>query len=600
MVPDIPFYILTGFGDKELVISLFEKGLDGYLDKPFRNEEFLKVVSEAIEKRQQQLAEENELFLLFLDDAEQNLSEIDYKVNTINENPEAIKDIKRLLHTLKGSSSFIKGCDQVSELSHRAEDMIKTFLDKGSSLSDEAASALLEAVDFLRAMLSEFKDNKKKRFDLTEITLKLSLKKIEVVQESKDVKETVRVEEKKSEGIFVQSAKLDSLMEQAGNLIVLRNLLNDIIATHGSQGSISGKLKDIFQELDSISTTIHHEIGQMRKVPILSIFKPYHRFIRELATATGKKLVLQINDNKIMIDKDAGKYLSDSLIHLIRNSADHGIEDKELRFKVGKREEGIIAITALENLDGLKIIVADDGKGIDSKILVDKALKQGIITESRLKNMSEKEKLELIFCSGLSTAKSLTKISGRGEGMDIVKDALAKVKGSIHLSTELNKGTSFVIEIPHTKSVTVINSLIVLTNGNYFAMPTELVKKIIRLNDVHITHANSKRYIQDQDELLRLVDLSDFVDLSHFTEVNSSSEDLKKNQIAVVFSKDGRQFGFVVDDVVQQLQVVYKRFDNYIKNLPAFKGTTFLKDGRPCLVVDLDWVTDFLTDRVVT
>lgn len=131
-------------------------------------------------------------------------------------------------------------------------------------------------------------------------------------------------------------------------------------------------------------------------------------------------------------------------------------------------------------------------------------------------------------------------------------------------------------------------------------MPTELVKKIIRLNDVHITHANSKRYIQDQDELLRLVDLSDFVDLSHFTEVNSSSEDLKKNQIAVVFSKDGRQFGFVVDDVVQQLQVVYKRFDNYIKNLPAFKGTTFLKDGRPCLVVDLDWVTDFLTDRVVT
>ena len=386
-------------------------------------------------------------------------------------------------------------------------------------------------------------------------------------------------------------------MEQAGNLIVLRNLLNDIITSNTNQGGISGKLKDIFQELDSISSTIHHEIGQMRKVPILSIFKPYHRFIRELATATGKKLVLQINDNKIMIDKDAGKYLSDSLVHLIRNSADHGIENLEIRQKLGKRDEGIIAVSAFENIDGLKITISDDGKGIDSKILVDKALKQGIVTETRIKNMSEKEKLELVFYSGFSTAKSLTKISGRGEGMDIVKDALSKVKGAIHLSTEINKGTTFTIEIPHTKSVTVINSLIVLTNGSYFAMPTELVKKIIRLNNVHVTHANSKRFIQDQDELLRLVDLTDFVDLSHFNETSNSDSEDKKNQIAVVFSKDGKQFGFVVDDVVQQLQVVYKRFDNYIKNLPAFKGTTFLKDGRPCFVVDLEWLVDFLTGK---
>ena len=197
LYPDIPFYILTGFGDKNSVVALFEQGLDGYLDKPFLTDDFLKTVEEALEKKRQQIAEENELFLLFLDDAEQNLGEIDYKVNTLNDNPDALKDIKRLLHTLKGSSSFINGCDQISELSHKAEDMIKLFVEKGSPLNEEAVSALLEAVDFLRGMLTEFKLNRTKRFDLSEIVLKLSLKKVEVAQEQKDLKNEVKLEEKK-------------------------------------------------------------------------------------------------------------------------------------------------------------------------------------------------------------------------------------------------------------------------------------------------------------------------------------------------------------------------------------------------------------------
>ncbi len=594
--PEIPFYILTGFGDKELVVSLFEKGLDGFLDKPFKTEDLLALVDKVVKDRNSLIEEENEIFNIFLEDAQQNLEELDYKISTINDGPDGIKDIKRLLHTLKGSSSFIKNCDQISELSHKAEDMIKVFVEKNISLSSVAIEALLESIDFLRAMLVGLKKEKNKRFDLTEIVLKLSLQEIETKQPVVEAKQSFKVEEKKSEGIFVQSSKLDELMEQAGNLIVLRNLLNDLISSQGmSKNENSSKLKDIFQELDSISSNLHTEIGQMRKVPIISILKPYHRFIRELSAATGKKLSLQINDHEVFVDKDAGKYLSDSLIHLIRNSADHGIEEGETRIKAGKKEDGHISVSAFESIDGIRIVVEDDGRGIDSKKLIEKALGLGVVTESHLKNMSDKEKLELIFHSGVSTAKKLTKISGRGEGMDIVKDALSKVKGTIKVESSIGQWTRFIIDIPHAKSVTILNSLIVFTQGNYFAMPTDLVKKIIRLDGIHITKANSKKYIQDQDELLRLIYLEDLVDLSHFEGSNAFDANRSTHSIAIVFSKGIHKFGFVVDDVVQQLQIVYKRFDQYVQTLPAFKGTTFLKDGRPCLVLDLDWIVDHLT-----
>jgi len=593
--PEIPFYILTGYGDKDLVVSLFENKLDGYLDKPFKSSELVELATKMKANRLSQLEEEEEVLQLFLDDANQNIEELDYKTSCIKENPENIKDIKRLLHTMKGSASFIKKMDQIGELSHKAEDMIKGFLDKGLALSDEGSEVLLCAIDFLRGMIVELRKNKTKRFELDEILLKLSLKELDASLQVKEKIQKKDEEERKSEGIFIQSSKLDALMDQAGNLIVLRNLLHEHITSFNNASKNSNdKLKDIFQELDSISSHLHNEISQIRKVTLLSILKPYHRFIRELSSATGKRLVLRLFDNGIFVDKDAGKYLSDSLVHLIRNSADHGIEDKEERVSLGKAQEGHITISASESVDGIRVSIEDDGRGINSQVLVEKALKKGLINETNLKNMTEEEKLELIFFSGFSTAKKVTKISGRGEGMDIVKDALSKVRGVIKVSSTLNKGTKFQIDIPHAKSVNIINALIVSIKNNYFAVPTELVKKIMRLDSVHVTKANSKKFIQDGDSVLRLVSLEEFVDLSHLT-VGKENLILSKNEmLAVVFSSGMTNYGLVVDDVVGQLQVVYKRFDRYVGKIPSFKGTTLLKDGRPCLVFDLEWICNFL------
>ena len=398
--------------------------------------------------------------------------------------------------------------------------------------------------------------------------------------------------EKKGETtIRVDVSRLDALMNLVGELVLGRNRLLRItqqLAAKFEGEPLIDALIETMDQVDFITTDLQMAVMKTRMVPIARVFNRFPRVVRDLSRELRKEVKLIIEGEDTELDRSIVEEIGDPLVHLVRNAIDHGIEPPEEREILGKPRQGTVRLAAYHEGNHIVIVIEDDGRGIDIEKIKAKALEKGLVTESELSRMNEKDILNLIFLPGFSTAEKVTDVSGRGVGMDVVKTNIEKLNGTIDIHTEIGKGTRFVIKIPLT--LAIIQSLLVNVGNEIYAIPLVSVVEAVKVPKEEIQRVEGQEIIVLRDSVLSLVKLSEVF--------NIPTEESEDYMYVVVLSIGERRFGLVVDKLIGQEEIVIKSLGNYLSNVPGISGATIMGDGRVTLIIDVAGLAN-MTARVV-
>ena len=385
------------------------------------------------------------------------------------------------------------------------------------------------------------------------------------------VEQTVRVDVK----------RLDHLMRLIGELVLGKNRLINIYDEVEERYDGEQFLEELNQVVSSVSlvtTDLQLAVMKTRMLPVSKVFNKFPRMVRDLSRDMGKSIELVISGEETELDKSIVEEIGDPLVHMIRNSCDHGVEGKEERLAAGKSETGKVELKAYNEGNHIVIEITDDGKGLDAEMLKQKALEKGIINEREADTMTNKEAYGLIFKAGFSTAKVVTNVSGRGVGMDVVKTNIEKLNGIIDVESELGQGTVFKLKIPLT--LAIIQALIVGVQEEYYAIPLSSVVETVRINQDEVYMVEGRSVLRLRDEILTLVRLSDIFKVD--TVIKNSSE-----FYVVVIGLAENKIGVIVDYLVGQEEVVIKSLGYYLKGTEGIAGATVRGDGKITIIVDV-------------
>jgi two-component system chemotaxis sensor kinase CheA len=393
--------------------------------------------------------------------------------------------------------------------------------------------------------------------------------------------------DKSSDTIRVSQAKLDTFMNTVAELIISKTMISHIVerleteTLAASADALVKELRKASLYLDQVSKEIQASVLGIRMVPVKTIFTKFPRMLRDLAKNSGKRIDLQMVGEETEIDKSLIEELSDPLIHLIRNSADHGIELPEVRTRAGKPETGTVVLRARHEGDSVLVEIEDDGKGIDPRVIRAKAVEKGIITPERAEQMSDEEAISLVFLPGFSTAQTVTDISGRGVGMDVVKSNVRKLGGNVSVSSTVGRGSIFTIKLPLT--LAIIDALLMRAGGQVFALPGTAVEETLLVPRETMAHLTRRKAINLRGEVLGIVRLRDLLHFKDAVEPAGAQDD---ELPVVVVSTGGRRMGIIVDAFLRRQEMVIKPLAPYLANLPGISGASILGDGGVVLILD--------------
>jgi len=380
---------------------------------------------------------------------------------------------------------------------------------------------------------------------------------------------------------------LNSLMDLAGELVLNRNQLKQLLSSFSLQ---SKTLTRVAQNIDIITSDMQSMIMHSRLQPIGVLFGKYPRVIRDLSRKLNKDIELTIEGKDVDMDKSIIETLSDPLSHLIRNSADHGIEAPEVRAKLGKSKTGHIRLDAYHKNGMVYIEIRDDGQGINTEILRKKAIEKNLIPLNELEALSHQDMIKLIMAPGFTTKKDISDVSGRGVGMDVVKTNIEKLGGSIEIESVINKYTKIMLKLPLT--LAIIPSQIVESSFNCYAIPQinliELVEVGGQSSKFEVENINGKEILKLRGELLPLVDLNNMLQKNNN---NSPGDSLMKRNILILKS-GANKFGLIVECLLDSEEIVVKPLSSYIKECKFYSGATILGDGRVAMILDVGGLAD--------
>ena len=388
-----------------------------------------------------------------------------------------------------------------------------------------------------------------------------------------------------SDTIRVSQAKLEQFMNIVAELIISKTMISHLVERlvpqvngHPAAG-VAKELAHAAVYLDHVSKEIQASVLGIRMVPVKTVFSKFPRMLRDLAKGSGKKIDLQMIGEDTEIDKSIIEELGDPMIHLIRNSADHGIETPEARVKAGKSEVGTVILRARHEGDSVIVEIEDDGKGIDPAVIRAKAVEKGLMTQDKAEAMADEEVIELIFAPGFSTAAKVTDISGRGVGMDVVRSNVRKLNGRVGVRSAVGKGSIFTIRLPLT--LAIIDALLVKSGGQVFAIPGTAVEETLIVPPESLSHLTSRQAINLRGEVLGVSRLK------HLLKSASASEaDEADGLSVVVVTAAGRRMGIIVDTFVRRQEVVIKPLAPYLASLPGISGASIMGDGGVVLILD--------------
>ena len=391
----------------------------------------------------------------------------------------------------------------------------------------------------------------------------------------------------KDESLRVSVGLLNDLMDLAGEMVLGRNQLLRKLEDYVKDNPETNAL---LQNIDRITTELQEKIMQTRMQPIANVFNRFPRIIRDMSRSMGKKIEVSIEGADVELDKSIIEAIGDPLTHIVRNSADHGIEKPEVRVEKGKPAAGLIQMKAYHEGGQVKVEVADDGAGIDVDKLKERAINSGVITAQEAEDMTEGEILELIFRPGFSTAQKVTDVSGRGVGLDVVKTNIEKLGGVVDIESTIGRGTKFVLTLPLT--LAIIPSLIVGVCDQRFALPQVNLQEVVRVKkdnpSIRIEHINNAEVIRLRERLLPLVRLATLLGFEcQAGDTSSWEEDITR---VLVLKAGSKRFGLVVDRVYDSEEILVKPLPRFIKECKAYSGATILGNGRIALILDPDGI----------
>ncbi len=402
-----------------------------------------------------------------------------------------------------------------------------------------------------------------------------------------------KVKDSTGKTIRVEEEKVDNFMSFVGELIIASEVfayLQQKLEAYPTVRSISQEFKNANISFNELSNNLQKSLMSVRRLPLKSVMQRLPRIVREVAADTGKKINLQIIGEETSVDKSLIEGLEDPLVHMVRNSVDHGVELPEEREKIGKNPEGSVIITASSTEEVFTISIKDDGAGIDLEKVKQKAVEKGLISEEKARIMTDGEAGRLIFGAGVSTAKKVTEISGRGVGMDVVRTNIEKLGGEIIVDTELGLGSEFTIVLPMTVTLMVVDGLVAKVGDGSFIIPITDVREAVRpAKDNMVLVTGKGEMLNVRGELYKLIRLYEILG------IDAQCKDSNSSTIILVEFQD-EVCGIMVDDVVGQQSVVLKDLGKKFERLDVIKGGAVMGDGSIGLVLDIEGV--FLHSKV--
>ena len=394
-----------------------------------------------------------------------------------------------------------------------------------------------------------------------------------VVDSPKDqvIKEVEQSTQVKSQStIRVDIGRLDTLMNLVSELVINKTGLNQSVSNNNQAMAAEG-----LEQLHRVTTELQNVVMSLRMVPIDRVFSRFPRMVRDTAKDLGKEVDLTISGKETELDRTIIDEIGDPLVHLIRNAIDHGLESTAERKRLGKKEKGKIELKSYQSGNEVFIEVSDDGKGIDVKKIGELAVNKNLVSKEQLGNLEDQSILQLIFEPGFSTKETVTDLSGRGVGLDVVKTSIESLGGGIDIQTQLGKGTTFVIHLPLT--LAIIQGLLVNVNKEKYAIPLSSIVETAAFDSSKIKKVGNQKVLMFRNTVLPLLDLA---------ETLNCPRDWNEELSMVVVRKGEKQIGLIVDNLIGQQEIVIKHLGDFLSNITGFAGATISGDGEVILILD--------------
>ncbi len=566
------------------------------------------------------LDEMKEIIGDFIIEADELIESLDNNLVKLESTPkdlDLLNEIFRAAHTIKGTSSFL-GLDQVSELTHKMEDILNRLRKAEMHITADIMDILLESVDNLKVLLDQVREGVSEPLDLDDISNRLVVAltsqdgdtkedSVEDVSPSDDSNKlaqptsesnvsnnakSVIAKPKKPKNslssdqtIRVDVDRLDSLMNLMGELVLGRNALVQTVNkyteenAHMNSESQTEGLNRSVAGISYITTELQLAVMKMRMQPVGKVFSKFPRLVRDLSRESGKEIDLVINGESTELDKSVIEEIGDPLVHLIRNSCDHGVETPDEREAKGKPRSGTVNLDAFQEGSNIVIQIRDDGKGLDVEGIKAKAVERGLVSKVDVEKMPKKEIFRFIFGAGFSTAKVVTDVSGRGVGMDVVRSNIEKLNGIIELDSTVDVGTTTSIKLPLT--LAIVQGLLVQSDDDVYILPLASVHETVKTTQANVYYVNQKPVMRLRDEIIPIINLGEVL------REGSQGFVLTEKPYIVIVGLADKKLGINIDRFLGQEEVVIKSLGKYLGATEGISGATILGDGRIRLIVDL-------------
>tara|TARA_B100001971_G_scaffold215190_1_gene259674 strand:- start:109170 stop:111785 length:2616 start_codon:yes stop_codon:yes gene_type:complete len=610
---EVPFVVITGYWTKEMSAQAMDLGINAFLEKPLSVDLLREYIEKYVEVRKETLEDQKEMVAGFIEESSAMLDEIESLILELEEDPESDQTLSiyfRLLHTIKGTASCV-GLNELAGYTHKYEDFINELRNRVISVNTETTNALLGGLDDLKVYYAQI--NKKftdvgavdparqEMFNVESYAngnapvIASSDNADESTPEKKETSAASATSSKKEDDkMTVPMSILNDFMEESGELTVIRNTIlktvKSIEARYRGDHDVE-LLNELLVGIHNVTSNIQGKIVEMRKVPLKNTFRPFKRLVRDISKQLNKEVELEITGEELSVDNIVAKLFSNTMIHILRNSLDHGLEVPAEREANGKDPVGNLKIKVEEVGEDIVLEVVDDGKGINPDFIKAKALEKGLYSEDELNRMSKLEIINIIFASGFSTAEQVSDLSGRGVGMDMVRGSFEEMGGEIIVFSEVGVGSTFRLKVPIPKSVLIINTLSVRVNDEFYIFHMDEVSEVIRYahdNDsTKLYNIDGQNIISHNGESIQLVYLSDIIN-------KPRSEESEVKSIVVLRVGDSK-YGVMVDEIYEFEEVVSRKIHDSINETGIYHGAALLGTGQVAMILSAQGLAGYVS-----
>jgi two-component system chemotaxis sensor kinase CheA len=542
----------------------------------------------------------DELTREFLIESQEGLDRMERCLTDLETRPHdaaLIAEIFRGVHTIKGTTGFL-GFGRLESLSHAGENLLG-LLREGTLLANaEIVSALLELLDGLRSILQSIEESgdEGQGNDAAMIAHLQTLQNLPAATPEPQQPQAAVSPISEASASHPPSAAADSTLRVDVELLNrMMNLVGELVLTRNQilqATAVDAGFAPLSRRLDMVTADLREAVMKARMQPVGHVFSKFPRLVRDLAQTLGKRIRLEMEGQETELDKSLLEAIKDPLTHVVRNACDHGIEAAETRLAAGKHAEGLVRLRALQDGSHVVVEVIDDGGGLRVEKIRARALDRKLITPQQAAQMSEREVLQLIFLPGFSTAEAVTSVSGRGVGMDVVRNNVEKIGGKVEIDSKAGRGTVMRLRIPLT--LAIVPALIVSSRGKYFALPQGALTELVHLSAdraaAQIEWLGGAPLYRLRGRLLPLVFLSRMLGLHPSPHQDSTAPTEttpeESGSFVAVMNADGRRYGLVIDGLADPEEIVVKPLSAILKTIGLFSGGTILGNGETALILD--------------